>query len=382
MKLSRITRFGIIAITASAGLALTACSSSSTSGPNGNSSSSNQASSTASVAAAVKAVTLLEQNPTAIPAKTALPKTPAAGKTFVYLKCQVPQCALVSDGIEKAVRAAGWKFQAIGFNDADPSTLAPAFQRALALHPVAVALTGTPYQLWSQYVAQFEAIHSIIIPMWVGPVPPSTGVPANIAGPTNDSASAAQIAQWVVADSGGKANVVVQSIGSYQAVIGWAKDMKAELQKVCSGCKVSIFDTSGQQANGGGAAPAIVSYLRKNPSVNYFLGYNGAFFSGLNTAATAAGLKVKIGGLYPLPQNISDVQHGSGGAFLALNTGYGGWLAVDAALRFSEGAPQLSGAESVLPSKLVTKASAAHGDGNFAQPVVYQQQFLKLWNLR
>jgi ribose transport system substrate-binding protein len=323
----------------------------------------------------------LEQEPTTIPITTPLPAKPSSGSTFVFLKCEVPQCDQQATAYAAVAEAVGWTLVTIPFVDTDPSTLATAFQQAVALRPVAVNFGGTPYALWSRYIPDFEKIGAIIIPSYIGEAPLSATVPANVAGPVNDQSMAAKLAQWVADDSGGTANVLVQSIGSYNAVVGWAKDFKTELAKLCSGCKTSDIDSSATQISGAGAAQSIVSQIRKDPSIDYFVGYNGAFFSGLNQALKNAQLKVKVGGLFPLPQNVQDVMNGSGGAFLAVSNKYTAWAVFDVALRQAQAAPQVPLAQQVFPTKLVTKDSAKVSDGEFNGPVGFEQQFKTLWKV-
>ena len=340
------------------------------------------ASSSDNESATSAAVKELAQDPTVVPVTTPLPEKPEPGGTVAFLKCEVPQCNQQSQGLQKAAKAVGWKVVEIPFVTTDASTLAPAFRQALDAKPTAVVLSGTPYELWSRYVPEFEKIGAVIVPMFTGPVPVSETVPVISAGPVNDADMAARIARWVTDDSDGTAHVLVQRISAYKAVAGWADAVKKELADICPKCKVSEIDSSADQITGAGAAQSIVSEVRRNPSINYVIGYNGAFYGGLNQALANAQLKVKVGGLFPLPQNVQDIQRGSGGAFLAVNTSYSTWFAMDAALRHAQGAPMLSDdKELVLPTKLVTKASAKDSDGDFLGPEGFEEQFFKLWKV-
>jgi hypothetical protein len=328
-----------------------------------------------------EAIRKLEQEPTTIPITTPLPQKPTPGKTFVFFQCEAPQCQLQATAFAAAAKSVGWKLVNIPFQALDASTLAAAFRRALALKPVAVQFGGTPYALWSRYIPEFQKIGAIIIPSYIGDAPLSTTVPVNIAGPVNDQAMATKVARWVTDDSGGKAHVLVQTVSAFNAIVGWANDLKAEIAKICPGCKVSQIDNTGAQITGAGAAQAIVSQVRKDPSINYIVGYNGAFFSGLNQGLKNAQLKAKVGGMFPLPQNVQDVMNGSGGAFVAVNNQYTAWAAFDVALRFAQGAPQVPTDQQVFPMKLVDKASAKSSDGNYLGPAGFEQQFLKLWKV-
>lgn len=330
------------------------------------------------------AVAALEKGPNAIPITEALPKKPEPGGTVVYFKTEVPQAEVQFKGLQAATDAVGWKVVAISTSSTDPASLAPAVRQAIDMkpRPVAVIITGLPYELWSQYVAELKAAGIIIIPNYVGEAPLSDTVPVNAAGPVNDEALAASLARWVTDDSSGKAHLLVQKVGAYQAITGWAAAMKKELDNICPDCKVSEVETSAAQIADAQAAQSIVSQIRKDPSIDYFVGYNGAWFQGLNQALKNAQLSVKVGGMLPLPQNVQDVMNGSGGAFLAVNNQYFAWFAVDIALRHAQGAPPVALDHQVFPAKLVTKASAKSSDADFAGPAGYEEQFLKLWKVR
>lgn len=326
-------------------------------------------------------LTQLEQEPTTIPITTPLPEKPEPGGTLVFLKCDAPQCGFQETTFAAVADLVGWELVSIPFSSADSATLVQGLQQALALKPDAVTFGGPAYELWSQFIPQFEEIGAIIIPSYVGPIPLSDTVPVNIAGPVNDAAMAAILAQWVAEDSGGKAHVLVQTISAFKAIVGWADDFEAELSEICPDCEVSLVNNSAEQFLGAGAAQSIVSEIRKDPSIDYFVGYNGAFFTGLNQQLASAQLDVKVGGMFPLPQNVQDVANGSGGAFLAVSNSYTAWAIFDAALRHAQGAPQVPEAEQVFPVKLVTETSAVESDGNFSGPANTEQLFSELWQV-
>lgn len=182
-------------------------------------------------------------------------------------------------------------------------------------------------------------------------------------------------------DSGGKANVLVQTINAFKAIVGWADDFKEDLAELCPDCKVTFINNTAEQFSGAGAAQSIVSEIRKDPTINYFVGYNGAFFTGLNQQLENAQLDVKVGGMFPLPQNVQDVSNGSGGVFLAVSNSYTAWAIFDAALRHAQGAPAVPEDQQVFPMKLVTQSSATESDGNFSGPANVEELFRELWQV-
>lgn len=350
----------------------------------GSSTSDSAVTSAAAISDAKERVATLEHEPTTIPATTPLPRRPDPGKTLVALKCEVPQCALVSQAIEDAATAAGWNYVAIPFKAYNPATLAPALKRALTAKPVATILAGTPQQLWENLIPEYERANVALIPYFVGPTSLSKTVPVSIAGTYLNEALSRDITNWLVADSNGKANVLIQDVGGSPSIHEWTQFVQRDMASTCPGCKVSVIHNSGAQATGGtDATTSIVSRLRSDPSIDYFITYNGAFIPGLAQAAKNAGLKVKVGGVSPLPQNIKDIMDGTNdGAWIALNAQYVGWISVDAALRHSMGAAQLPDAQTMLPVKLVTSSSVQQSDlRTFTAPANYPQRFHKLWKV-
>lgn len=372
----------LVVVAAGCGSSNSSSSSASSATAAANATSTTGASPTGAVASARLAVAKLEQGPTAIPATTPLPERPVRGKTIVALLCQVPQCALFNGSTKAAASAVGWNVKDIPYDETNPATLITALNRALAMKPVAVTGVGAvPQQIWASEIPAFTKAHIALIPAFIGPAKLSSTVPVNLVGPANDALTARGISQWLIADSNGKANVLIQSISAFASVPGWVKDIQNFLKSNCPECRTSTIDNSGAQVDSGATTAAVISQLRSDPSIDYVVADGGSFIPGLAAAIKNAGLKVKIAGANPLPQNVTDVMAGQEGAWMAANITYVGWISLDAALRYQEGAPALPESQTVLPQKLVTKQSALRSDGNFSGPANYPAQFLKLWKL-
>jgi hypothetical protein len=75
----------------------------------------------------------------------------------------------------------------------------------------------------------------------------------------------------------------------------------------------------------------------------------------------------------------SQVKSGALSAVTPTALNFATWLVVDAALRFSEGAPQP--AATPLNTMLITKSSPITPSDTFAYPADWQEQFKKLWKV-
>ena len=116
-----------IAVLAAAAIAVTACSSSggggggtsTGAGTTSAGSTSSGGGGDAGVEAAKAATEKNLQEPTTIPQTTPLDSKPPTGKTFVWLKCDVNQCADLADGFKAATAALGWTYKELTYKTAD-----------------------------------------------------------------------------------------------------------------------------------------------------------------------------------------------------------------------------------------------------------------------
>lgn len=332
----------------------------------------------ASIEAAVRKS---EQPPTKIGVTTPLPDAPEPGKTFVYLQCELLQCQSIGESIHEAVDAVGWHYVQIDYKQADPSTLIAGMKQALKDNAVAVTFTGLPEALWAQMIPEYEKAGAAIIPEYVGPTKLQGPVIGNINSPTDTARGAKALADWFIADSQGKGKALLHNVPQYGTVSTWTDQFKGYVEENCEACEVETVDTTIAQVVGGEISSAVVSALQRNSSLEYAFAFNGGFFTGLPAALQNAGLSdVQVGGYIAVPEDVADLMAGKGGAYGGLNTDYGGWLAVDLALR-KEAGVTLPESQQALPFQLLTEDSATESASDFQLPEDYQDQFKKVWKV-
>ena len=100
----------------------------------------------AEAAAAQKVLDQYKNTPTTITQTEALPSAPPKGKTMVWLNCDIQTCTAQGAGLKAAAEAAGWTYEQINYQSANPATLTAAFNRALAMKPTVVIESGVPPQ--------------------------------------------------------------------------------------------------------------------------------------------------------------------------------------------------------------------------------------------
>jgi len=347
------------------------------------SSTSTTAASNTQVAAAQALVAQYEKQPTTIGVTTPLKSKPPTGKTFVWLSCDVSQCATEGAAIQQAVGLLGWNYKQINYKDADPATLVAGLQQALLLKPVAVALSGLPEVLWQTEAAAYKAAGVPIIQGYEGPGPVAFPLIGSIGGPSDVSVYGKMLAEWTIADSNGKANVLNVTVNSYPILAVFSSSFQSTLTSGCSGCKIQNQNFSLAQVFSGGVNSGIVAALRRDPSITYVNVADGPFIDGLPSALAAAGLsgKVKITAESGDTQNLTDVQNGTESAFTGLALNYGSYLMVDLALRHLEGMPITDPTDGGLPKQLLVKGVSFAISISYDEPSNFRAQFKTLWLL-
>jgi ribose transport system substrate-binding protein len=197
------------------------------------------------------------------------------------------------------------------------------------------------------------------------------------------------VSDWIVADSGGKANVlIIQSpeSGNVPDLVG--KGYKAELSAKCpTTCKVKIADVS--FADWATRLQSTVqSQLAADPSINYVI----PIYDGMSTyvvpgiqAAGATG-KVKVA---TFNANLDPMKKMASGGAVSVDVGssqaYEGWAYADQALRLMTGQKPLS--DELVPVRVFTSQNVdklqltheAELSGAWFGDSTYKNEYKKLW---
>jgi ribose transport system substrate-binding protein len=335
------------------------------------------------VALAQRTVSGLLQPPTQNAIQTPLKEAPPKGKTIVYMQCtDGGQCLLIGQGVEAAAAAAGWNVKILDFQESNPATLVAGLKTALQYHPVATILVGEPYALWSSVVPSYSQAKVALLPIAVGSAPTTSTVLPQVNGTTFQEEQGSTLANWVIADSDGKAHVLVQMVPAYAVLSSFLTSFQATINSRCPDCSVSTVDATIQQVDANQTNGLIVAAIQKNPAINYLISSDSVFIGGLPQALAGAGLanRVKIGGSSYGTEQISDIKAGTESAWTGQASEYSGWLAVDTILRSSEG---MAAHEVGLPDQLITKADvdSLKSTTYYVPPFDYPGQFAKMWKV-
>ena len=198
------------------------------------------------------------------------------------------------------------------------------------------------------------------------------------------------VADYVIAQSEGKANVVMTEIADDPTAQKIIQTATAEYDKYCPGCKYSTVQTKATSTD---QIPSVVSAgLLKNPNADWLvpefdnfasLAQQGMEQSGKDSSSIHA---VSAGG------SLGAVQDVAAGGFLnavvAENVNHAGWSAMNILVHMLAGKPLAYG-DSALQYQVITKdaaaklklTAAAYASGEWFGSTSYQDDYLKHWGV-
>jgi ribose transport system substrate-binding protein len=217
----------------------------------------------------------------------------AAGKTIVFVAGDMKNGGIVgvSKGVEEAARAIGWTVRVID-GQGTVSGRTAALNQALAVKPAGIVVGGFDT---TEQKAAFSGAAKSGIPLvgWHSGEQPGpndkAGLFANVTTVTDDVADVA--ASWVVADSGGKAGVVIFTDSQYAIALYKARAMEAVVKK-CGGCTVLSFEDSPISESSTRMPQLTTSLLQRyGDKWTHSLAINDLYFDFMGPSLTAAGKK-------------------------------------------------------------------------------------------
>ena len=217
------------------------------------------------------------------------------------------------------------------------------------------------------------------------PVTPSNGKPWPFAGIDMSFTEAGEAsANWVIADSGGKANILVTTDETHDAVKAHVAAFEQKISESCPECSMDTMTTSTQTVTT--QVPAeIVAYLRAHPEVEYvYAAYDPLAFFAI-PAIQQAGMaeKVKVIGILGEAANLELIRKGEVQATdIAFDQHYSGWAMIDQTLRELNGDPLSKPMGENVPWQLIDKENVPPpSKEGFRAEFNYPAEFRKVWGL-
>jgi ribose transport system substrate-binding protein len=392
-------RIAMTAVTVAASALLAACGSSgpSSTGANGTDAAATSSAATSTrpgVSQAAATVAKYENAVAFTPAGKPLSgvKSALAGKTVYYVPItqQVPIFPVIEAGLGQALGAVGARLHVCD-GGATPSTTSACLNQAIADHAAAVVTDSIPYGFAQQGFAALGA-HGIPILLGdepsIGPGGPASGNDKLAFLESNQTLVMSISADWIIAHSGGKADVLVIEITDSPLTVQAMQQGALEQFKKCTGCTVHVVTESTANLNNLGSA--VSSALLKDRNIGYVFSefdtdvqpsVGGVVQSGFTSKVTGVSSMGILGSLQMLKaHNYLYADTGSDGTLL-------GWEYADQVFRMLLGKPVLQTEDTV--HRIFTRENAsslqltqtAQQAGSWYTTNDIQEAFKKLWGL-
>lgn len=300
--------------------------------------------------------------------------------TIDYVGCPLLVCVQVQQGVEDAVKAIGWKVKVFQ-GGLTPALYTSAWDAVVQTPNDGVVGIGTfPNTAIQSQLAQLASKH---IPFAAtATVSPLGGAMIAAYQSTPTAVTKGKLAaDWIVADSNANAHVAYFRDATFSQNLPEVNSFVSQMSSLCRACSVDV-----QQANfitgiGTTVPPQIVSYLQRNPKVNYVVSEVAEGAAGVPQALAAAGLgKVKLVTLSGGPVDFKNIQQGTEAMTVTSEANENGWRMVDVIIRHMEGM-EISQC-CTMPAGTVHIITKADLPADISQPYTtpdYQSDFEKAW---
>lgn len=319
--------------------------------------------------------------PTEISVTEPVSKTPEEGKSIIYMDCGVPVCKLLGENVKEATDTLGWTFKALN-TEGTPEGIEVAWNQAVREKPDAVVSTGVPVDLFKKQLAELQKAGTTVVNQATLDQP-SGAVIANIDGAEDFALRGRWMANWIVADTDGEANVAYFGFPDFPVLVTTQEAFDEELKRLCPGCKSKLVEVT-PQAIGKSLPSQVVSTLQSDPSINYVAMGLADGTLGVTQALTAAGIEgVKMVSQAGTPQNFENIVDGTAEvADVPESTALTAWTQIDALARHFNGDSLPQEAYASLPRNYLTADNIEDPAANYVGVVDYQDQFKALWKVK
>jgi ABC-type sugar transport system substrate-binding protein len=339
----------------------------------------------ADAAAAAQRVEAALQPITEIGVDVPLTETPPTGLTVAWIGGGLQSTQPITPGYEAATEALGWDLVIIDYDPADPQTVNAAVQQAVDQGVDFIGISGTDVASFEQAAQAAIAAEIPIIDMYS--TNETTGAEGNgiyavISDADSTRTTARQVADWVIADSGGTANAVFVNLPEFPILQISAEAAREHYATACPGCTFDELDVTLDDLVSGAIPAAVVSYLQTHPDTNYVSYAIGDLFSGVAESLSTSGLEgqaQQVGGV-PNAEQVQSLIDKQSSVWAMLPREESAWHAVDAMARLSIG-QDLSGVNPVLLTALWDQANVPTPVQEYRGADGYEDAFAQLWGV-
>ena len=337
------------------------------------------------VAAAEAIVAELRTIPTDITVTVAPSAAVPTGIKVAWLACELPSCTEVGEDWPAIAEALGWELKVINVTSAAPGA---GVQEAIDWGANYISISGSPVAAFQeQYDAAIAA--GIKFAFAYNGEAPAEGILTSISG--NDAVydAGSKIANYIIADSGAAANVLMVNVQMFPVLVAEEEGIRDTLAAGCSACTFNVLPVAIEDI-GVNVPNLVASYLQENPETNYVTYAFSALPIGVTAALQAAGLDGQITqvGVDFDKTGLTEIVDGTHKAWTSNPKAYSGWLMAHAMILDALGDEYTErAAGEVLPNFVLDDATMAQEIidsselSNWKGPEGYADQFLALWGI-
>jgi ribose transport system substrate-binding protein len=371
---SSTARRSIVAVSMSLFLAVSACGSSDSEG--GDAPADGGGDAVASSKQVVKDATSVPEH---VAVTEPISKPIPAGKRLAYVTCGVPACNTQAEIAKEAAGELGWDVTVVQATSA-PADVQAAMQQVVRDKYDGVMYAGFTKESFRRELAELEAQKVPVIAVSTEDAV-GEGITAVIRPSEEGGKSGALAAEYITAQSDGKANVGLINLPAFRTIDVLSNGFSDQLKKSCESCTYEQEDLPNTVFTTGDGPARIVTFLRANPKIDWLFLSNDSLAVGLPAALKAAGLdgKVKIGGAIGSTTNLEMIKAGQQAFTVPTPLVDIVWQQVDAMARAIVGEP-VEASMKETPRFLFTKDTTPDDVSSFPAIVPsVKEDYLKLW---
>jgi ribose transport system substrate-binding protein len=304
---------------------------------------------------------------------------------IVSCAASIKGCQVQADAAAEAAQLVGWEVNMFD-GKANPKTQGAAILDALAWGADVIIASSIDYRTIQLPLKEAEKAGVPVVALGQGgdtpnplPVLKEGELAWTFAVDVDNYALGTTIGEWIIEDSGGKANIIVYTDREFDSVMTQHQGVLDALAK-CEGCTVATDEfTASQIATTLGRQ--VVGYLRAHPDVDYiYAPFDPSAFV-MVAAIRQAGLgdRVRLASLLGNEENIDLIRKGDVQvATMAFDTAYSGYAAIDQVIRYLNKQPLFDPHGENVPYMVLDETNLPES-GNWRSDSGYKEKFEALW---
>lgn len=313
------------------------------------------------------------------------PFNPPTGKRILVMPCgsAAPGCTTEAEETKSTAESLGWTVDMVD-GKLDPTVWNQAVKQAAESGVDGIISISADPNLYADAMQVVAAKNIPFVIVGQAPRPSDVrGIGTYLA--TDPQKSGVDVAEWFIADSQGKANVLLLDFPGYPDLNKRGEVITDTLKSDCPDCTVVKVEAA-PTTMGTDLAPLITNQLQKNPNINYIWGFEDITASFIQQGIRQAGKSdtVKLASSSGYPDRLSQLKTGEMSAELATPISFESWLAVDSLGRLMAGVPAERSWH--LPQRILTNGNIDETSPEVLKEgwnteIDYKTMFKKLWGM-